>query len=1026
MLKSFPMGAARVALFAGVGLTALACTAPAFAQDNTTDTQCPDINQDGVCDPVETLTGADGSSAEDGTIVVTGSRIGRSTFNSPSPITVLTRDDSTVAGFSSTNEVLQSTGVTAGARQIDNSFTGFITDGGPGANTLSLRSLGVARTLILLNGRRLAPSGTSGSLLSADLNVLPSAIVDRIEILKAGASSIYGSDAIAGVVNIITDNKTSGLILDGSVSVPEVGQGVTRRIAVVAGYNSDRLNLSGSLEVLDRDILKFSAHDYLRCQTEYLASAPGQPYGTGGDIDPRTGEPKCYPSGMTGGSGVTVNTIGTSNRAGAAGGPGNPAIGTFNRFRPNPAAGGSVPGYEGVNGGGTSGLANRDLVNGAYFNRSLVSPTTNYNGFLQGTFALNALGDAELYFDGLYTRRESSQPTFFQFILDYPRGSPLIPAELQFSDQAPSDQTLPGQRLGVRVFSSRTYQGRQQVDYWRIGGGIRGDLPFSDWRYDLYAGQSKSDGEYFLQQPILTRLQQAQDVVSNGSGGFVCRDASNGCVAAPFLTGAVVGGDIPRAFLNFVAPEVRGTTKFWETTVAAQVSGSLFALPGGNVGLALGAEYRRQKIDDQPSIEQQTGQLYNFSTAGVTQGRDAVREVFGEIELPLLADRPFFHELTLNGSARYTDYDSYGSGWTYKVGGLWSPFRALTFRGTYGTSYRAPSLSEQFQAPTAGFLSNTVDPCYQYYNRAPTTTIYQNCVAAGIPLFYGRGQAGDPLAQNVRVLSTGGAGTGIAAETSQNLTVGVIVQPPLPSSLGNLELAVDYFDIHVENGVAQFGGANIISSCFNDPAFTSGTNGGELCALVTRDPATSANPYRATVTNSYINISENTVRGLDINARYAIPFGEDNSLRFNAGVTKYFEQSGRTFVNNPVTERNGTIFYPEWTGVFDATFKTGQLSLYYGLNWVGEQDSYELLGLTGQSSGNSIYQFFVDDYFTHTASIRWTNDRFAATIGVKNFTDREPPQISAYGYNRLGNSPLYSGYDFVGRTFFMNFTAKIR
>ena len=165
-------------------------SAPAYAQDGTAATavDCPDDNQDGVCDPI--TTNADGTTTADtGAIVVTGSRIKSSNYNSPSPLQVLTRDDSTIAGFNSTNEVLQSTGVTAGARQIDNTYTGFITDGGPGANTLSLRSLGTARTLILLNGRRLAPSGTSGSLLSASH---PRSSMSTIATPSQGACGVTG------------------------------------------------------------------------------------------------------------------------------------------------------------------------------------------------------------------------------------------------------------------------------------------------------------------------------------------------------------------------------------------------------------------------------------------------------------------------------------------------------------------------------------------------------------------------------------------------------------------------------------------------------------------------------------------------------------------------------------------------------------------------------------------------------------------------------------------------------------------
>ena len=985
------------------GMLAMAPTV-AWAQTETTDTT--------------TQSETDGQEAPE--IIVTGSRLPRSTFNSPSPITVITRNDTTVAGFNSTTEILQSTSVTAGARQIDNSFTGFITDGGPGANTLSLRSLGAARTLVLLNGRRLAPSGTSGSVVSVDLNVLPNAIVERIEILKDGASSIYGSDAIAGVVNIITDRKTKGLTLDGGVSVPEVGEGVTKRIAAVFGYNSDRLNVSGSVEYYNRDILTFGAHDYLRCQTEYIRSAPGQPLDSGGYFDPRTGKPKCYPSGATGLSGVTVNTIGTSTRAGAAGGPGNPAIGSFNRFRVNPGAGGSVPGFEGVNGGGSTALGNRDLVNEKFFNRSLISPTTNYSGYLQAEFALHALGDAKIYADGLFTRRSSTQPTFFQAIIDYRVGSPLIPSVLAFSNIGATDQSG-GFNVGVRVFTSRNYESSQSVDYMRIGGGIRGNLGIRDWTYDFYAGRSFTNGKYSLQQMITSRLIQSQAIVANGSGGYNCVDTSNGCVAAPALTADVINGNIPQSFLNFVAPEVEGTTKFGETTFSAQFAGSLFTLPGGDVGLALGAEYRKQRIDDRPPIEQQTGQLYSYSTAGITQGKDAVKEVFGEIEFPLLRDVPFFNTLTLNGSGRYTDYDSYGSGWTYKVGGVWSPVKAILFRGTYGTSYRAPALSEQFQSPTAGFLSNTVDPCYQYGLKSPTSTIYKNCQTAGIPTNYGNGNAGDPLGQNVRVLTTGGAGSGLAAETSKNWTVGTVLQPPLPTALGKLEFAVDYFNIQVDNGVAQFGGGNIISSCYNDPAFAAGTNGGELCGLITREASSGTNPYRATVTNAFINIATNKVRGLDFNLRYVVPIA-GGSLRLNVGATRYVEQSSRINPLDALDDDNGEIFYPKWTGTFDANYSIDNVSFYYGLNWVGKMDSFEAVG---EDPNNSIYQFATPNYFTHSASIRLTSGEFAFTVGVRNFTDKKPPQISGYVFNRLGNAPLYSGYDFVGRTVFANVTAKV-
>ena len=989
-------------------LAAFAGSTAAYAQDGSQSQQT-----------------AQEESADANAIVVTGSRIRRDTFNSASPITVITRDDSTRAGFNSTTEILQSSGVTAGARQIDNTFGGYVVDGGPGVNTLSLRGLGATRSLILLNGRRIAPSGTRGAVGAADLNVLPNAIVERIEVLKDGASSIYGSDAVAGVVNIITNKKTEGLTLEGGVTVPEVGSGVTQRIAVVGGYSSDRFNFAGAFEFFKRTNMTLADQPWARCQTEYLRSAAGQPWGSGDFIDPLTGAAKCYPTGATGLNGVTVNTIGTSTRTGAAGGPGNAAIGTFNRFRPNPAAAGSVPGWEGVNGGGSLALGNRDTYNQMFLQQSLISPVKTYNGFFQASYDLHGLGNAEIYFEGLFNRRQSAQSGFRQLALDYYRGSPLIPAELQFSNQAgtqltPTTTYNPTGRMGVRVFTSNTYDSRQTADFMRLGGGIRGELPFGGWRYDLYAGTSKSDAKYTTELFITDRLIQSLDVVSNGAGGFVCRNTANGCVAAPAISAAFVGGAYPADWKNFVQRPVTGTTKFWEDTFALGLDGNLFKLPYGDVGVSLGLEHRRQRINDTPGIEMQTAQVYNFSTAGITKGKDSVTEVFGEVEVPLLRGLPFAEEVTINASARYTDYKSYGSDWTYKFSGVWTPLRAVSFRATYGSSYRAPALYEQFQAPTAGFLSSNSDPCNLYGEKDPTSTIYKNCQADGVPVDYGV-QPGPFPAQSIRSLQQGGAATGLAAETSTNWTLGLVLQPELPAAIGNIEFAVDFYNIKVEDGVSQLGTSSILSSCYNDPEFKNGNLGGELCRLITRDSGTSTNPYQLTVQNGFVNISVDKVRGLEYTLRWTRDLGP-GKLRLNALATQYLDQADKTFPTDPLYDNNGNIYYPKWTGTFSANYQIKDWTLFYGVNWVGKMDSYAAVD---EDPATSVYKFNTPNYFTHDASVSWQSEKFELTAGVRNLTNKRPPQISGYVYNRIGNAPLYSGYDFRGRTFFMNITAKV-
>ena len=249
-------------------------------------------------------------------VVVVGTRIRHDTFNSPSPIQVITREESTLAGFNTTTEVLQGTAVTGGSGQINNSYSGFIVNGGPGANTLGLRGLGADRTLVLLNGRRITPAGVQGAVGSADLNVLPDAIVDHIEILKDGASSVYGSDAVAGVVNIVTKKGLNKPIMEAQFGVPGHAGGQERRISVIDGYAADRFSIAGSFEYYQRDSLSLGQRSWARCNDAHFIN-----YATGAHtdyVDPQTGLPKCYPTGITGENGVTINTIGTALTPGVA------------------------------------------------------------------------------------------------------------------------------------------------------------------------------------------------------------------------------------------------------------------------------------------------------------------------------------------------------------------------------------------------------------------------------------------------------------------------------------------------------------------------------------------------------------------------------------------------------------------------------------------------------------------------------------------------------------------------------------
>jgi iron complex outermembrane receptor protein len=960
-------------------VSAIALTAPAMAQT--------------VPAPVQ-------DTAQLDEVVVVGSRIRRDNFNAPSPTQVVTREEATLQGFASTTEALQSTAVTGGTSQINNSYGGYVTNGGPGANTIGLRGMGPSRTLVLLNGRRVSPAGSRGSVGSADLNVLPTSMIDRVEVLRDGASSVYGSDAVAGVVNIQTRKNFEGLTFEAQSNLPMEanGNGGSTRLSLTAGARGDRWRAAGSIERYERDELTLRDREFTRCQTDGFRFDNDY-------IDPLTGKSKCYPLTTTGSNGVTINTIGTNMLTGvAAAGAGGTS---FNRWRPNSGVTSGLIGFEGV-GGGANDLNVRDTFEDRMLNESLISPVDITTIYGEAGYQLNALGNAEVYGEALYNKRESSQTGYRQLSLDYAKGSPLIPANLSDST-AFADQGLnKGQDVGVRAFIGfGNDQSTQEQSFNRYVAGIKGDFLIPEWRYDAYVSYSRSRSEYTSEQFLTNRLIESLDVVANPAGGFQCAQlASNpGCVAAPALTTQTIGGVLPQDWVDYVFRPVKGITEYTEKVVAIGIDGPLFSLPAGQVMGFFGAEFRESEIDDTPGLDSQTGNTFNFSTSAITRGSDSVWEAFGEIEVPVLRDAPFAKELTLNGSFRYTDYDSYGDDTTYKIGLVYQPITGVTFRGTYGTSYRAPALFEQFVGATTGFLSNTNDRCNNYGAPNVNPNRVANCTAEGLPTDW-------QSTRSVTVITAGGADAGLAAETSTNMTVGLVLQPTLPEAWGDLAFAVDYYEIEVENGVSRTGAGQILTRCYDSNPADFAADAG-FCRLIDRNAA-----GELTVRDSYVNLATDNVKGLDYTVRYRKDVGPGTAL-FNLAVTQYTEISNKLFAEDPLDDYVGMIDNPEFTGTADVSYAWDKWRLRYGVEWIQGMDSYEFYE---EDPATSIYDLEVGDYFQHNTSVQYTADGWTVTAGVRNLWNENPPVISAGVYNRVGNAPLYSGYDYLGRTAFVNLT----
>lgn len=976
----------------------------------------------GLCVVATSASGQAGAAAPEtgDTITVTGSRLRRDAFNSVSPVTLITREEVTAAGFTSATDALQGTAVTNGGAQINNAFGGFVTDGGPGANTLSLRGLGAGRTLVLINGRRVAPSGTRGAVGSVDLNVLPNAIIDHVEVLRDGASSIYGSDAIAGVVNVVTIDKPSGITFEAQSNNPLDGGGEQNRISMVGGWSGEKWSFGGSLEYYDRAALTLADRDWTQCNVDGRRDPV-----TGASldfIDPRTGQPKCYPITGTGSNGVTINTIGTQNVtaanaaglgvSGYVGAPGSTGSGTtFNRWRPNTSVTTGVVGFEGV-GGGTNNLNVRDTFDPLTMNRSLISPGENTTAFIQAGRDLDILGNAELYMDFLAHQRESAQTGYRQLALDYRVGSPLIPANLAFSAFGPDQGTSGGANVGVRTFIGfGNDESKQSIDFYKPSVGLRGDIG-ENWRYDTNVSFSTSDAKYKQDSWLTDKLINAGDVVAAPTGtdpalvknGLTCRinltNPAERCIPYPPLDNALIGGNLPQDFKDYTWRPVVGNTDYDENVYAVTFDGPLATLPAGRLQAAFGYEHRDAKIDDTPDANSITSNLYNLTSATPTRGEDSVDEVFTEIEVPLIANKKGAYELTANVSMRYTDYDSYGSDDTYKVGLMYSPISWFSLRATQGTSFRAPALFEQFQGPTSGFLSQAGDPCNSY--GVKVGPVVANCASEGLPPTFS-------ATSSIRVFSEGGAAAGLEAETSDNLTYGFVIQPALGDK-GDLSVAIDYFDIEIDNGVDQAGGTNILNRCYDDPQFHAG---GGFCRLVTRNPATNA----LSVSNAYTNIATQLAEGIDYTIRYQRDLGP-GSLRTNFLATHYDTQSNKLFEEDDFDVLNGTINNPENSATLDLTYSLRNWQFRWGVDWIDSMDSYAFLE---EDPSTSIFDFAVDDYTKQWMSVRYTTDNWQITGGMRNITDEEPPTISQGFYNRVGNAPLYSGYDYFGREAWIQF-----
>jgi iron complex outermembrane receptor protein len=835
-------------------------------------------------------------------------------------------------------------------------------NGGEGVETVSLRGLGANRTLVLLNGRRAGPAGVRGGVSAFDLNVIPIDAIQTIDILKTGASSIYGSDAVAGVVNLITKKDLRGLEVRGFATVPQNHGGEQYNISAIYGLGiGDRGHAMIGVNWNHQKELERGDRKFLGCTERFITS---EATGDRSDArDPRTGEFACgdFPTDYIGITrtflegpntllGPCVNAQPT-----VAGGTNGCPLGQVRR--PINIIQYNRPGRN------LDQYLSTAAGSGRFFQNTLPSQFDAPGGFFPvGDFTADALGlfdqyderangdsvipdtkrftifgeagyeltdRVDLYFEGLYNRRRthtdaSRQLFFFQFTGQadtiftpaYGIGTPYFycagpyagPGGAQCDPYATGDPLNTGFSGGSLItpvvyapFNSST-----DVKYLRGVAGVRANMDniLPNGFLDFHVQHSRSDADY-------TRQIIFRDAIEFGVAEFrtdLCAGTVTAirgvpCIDINYTDPRILAGDFTAEERAFLFGVDKGNTLYKQTSSEITVGGDVFNLPAGPVKLALGAAYRRDSINDLPGEAGLQGNLWGSTSSGQTKGYETTKEVFGEIEVPILENAPFARSLTFSGAARLTNtyakrtgpvcsapgncefdgaHDSDKGNWTYKLAGNWQVTDWIRFRATYGTSFRSPALFEQFLANESGFVGQGIDPCVNWEN-SDNAELQANCNAQGIPGDYnGAGSSAESFSQ-------GGIGL-LDPETSKAWTVSAIFTPQ--SWLwegGKFSLTVDYININVKDQVTQLGPTNILAGCYLSDNFPDDP----LCDLFVRDTGGPNPSYNIlTVNDPYLNIDTQHNVGLDFTTRFRQDLGNLGTLSLLGQLTYQLKDTG--------------------------------------------------------------------------------------------------------------------------------------
>lgn len=747
-------------------------------------------------------------------VIITGSRIRRDDYTSSTPLSVVTGQEILDSGMVNLGEALRMNTAmgTGGFNQSS------VLSGG-GSTSIDLRNLGQARVLILINGRRVASFADALANQAADLTFVPTAMVERVEILRDGAAAVYGSDAITGVVNIILKTDYEGAELSINAGQAQEGDGTTLGTSITMGTTSDRGNVMLGLEYRENDPIFQVDRDWAFPAISSLTSTSfqnGSFFSPGGTFLGNGGAVFCTRSKALGGDEVTdvSGTIGCESLA--------------------PRQTGTHP-------------DDAELVRYDYaLQQSLLIESDTFSASGYGNYQLS--DNVNVFSEFQFAKRESisyldGNPGSF--------GTPSFPAGSFVPATNPNNPT--GQDGFFYFRPTSTIGPRTQnieSNTVRAVAGINGDIPFlEDWQYEASFLYTRVDADLNtnsvwnlarfirISDPDLCSVDSQCSQIVNPSGAL-----------DTFRPGNWTEDEI-----QYLRQRSLAVSKFQTHGWQAIVNGPLFEGWAGEWAMAAGVESRKEYGFNKPDSFTEGGESV-ANQVFTTEGRYSVDELFAEVDIPLLNDVFLVDDLTLNLQYRYFDYDSFGSDDVYRVGLNWSVTPWLRLRGNVSTAFRAPQVTDLFGGGTVSFDFFT-DPCE---GAAPGSNAYQNCVLSGI----------DPdtfvqITAQYPVLA--GSNPDLSPETADTYTAGFVLTPG--GFLEGLQVTFDVWDIEVQDLIGRPSSDSVLDDCYNGPV---GLTAPECSQFDGRQPGTGV---PTNFVNRLTNLSNVETNGYDFAINYATEFG---------------------------------------------------------------------------------------------------------------------------------------------------------